>query len=528
MIKCEKKVFNIILSCWCIYIIFTLFTLFEDMQRVFSYNKYYVRLLELCMFSAIVLECYFLSKKKKSWESNKKIGFVVVIAFLVRIFFLQYSNYIPTSDFKNYLEGSCFFATQGFSGGLYTPLKNYAIPEFAGLAVINGTLLKIFSPTLLGMQVLNIVYTTGICMMIWLLAQRYNEDVAIIATSIYTFYPVSIVSSQITSNTHGATFFLLLGLWLYILAMEKSQVKYKLLFLIFSSGCFVFSNFYHPSVILTLCALMVYSFISECIFLVKNFHEYLKRFLKDVKEISREIFGTIFVIILYFVLLNTTLYVFKASGFVEETKGASYLSKLVVGFNFDTRGAYSGEDYKYIKSLDRDIQAKECINIVKDRIEENGIKETWNLLHEKNQKVWFGTDNYFSFHRTGEQKEYEQYIENTSDIVVKEMYENKKIELISINTTMYMSDTVLVYLIWIFAVIGMIKLIIEDKLEKSIFLVMFIPLGWMMFVMITEYQPRYRYVGMTIIVIFAAIGINFIRNIVKKCYKQIREKSILQ
>ncbi len=198
---------KIIFGVWIGIILMTLFTMKGELIEIFAANQRYVRLLELVVILAVICEGLFFRKVFHKWSDAKKGLVIFMIALGVRLICLFLSEeYVPTSDFNNYFLGACHFAQHGFAGGAYKALESYGLPSFAGQAVLNGFMLRILSPTLLGMQILNALYTSGICLMIFVTGKRVSEKASLIGAVFYTFYPCNILASQVTTNHHGAAF----------------------------------------------------------------------------------------------------------------------------------------------------------------------------------------------------------------------------------------------------------------------------------------------------------------------------------
>ena len=53
------------------------------------------------------------------------------------------------------------------------------------------------------------------------------------------------------------------------------------------------------------------------------------------------------------------------------------------------------------------------------------------------------------------------------------------------------------------------------------YMLMYIPLGWMLFIMLTEMQPRYRYQGMTVIILLAGFGAETFLRIITRMYRKV-------
>lgn len=73
-------------------------------------------------------------------------------------------------------------------------------------------------------------------------------------------------------------------------------------------------------------------------------------------------------------------------------------------------------------------------------------------------------------------------------------------------TDISIANTLFTYFIWFLALIGIVTVLQKYNSGHYLYMLMYIPLGWMLFIMISEMQPRYRYQGMTIIILLAGLG----------------------
>lgn len=525
MLRYKNYISKIVFIFWIILILMSLCFLQEDILDILLSKKRYIRLIELLIVLGILCESIFLIHACCNWSIKKKCIWIFIIALCIRLIFLPIGKYIPTSDFSNYFLGACHFSNIGFDGGVYPGLEGYGIPSFAGQAIINGTLLNILSPTLLGMQILNSIYTSGICLLLFILGKNINEKAAMISVAIYTFYPCSILSTQITTNHHGAAFFILISIYIFFHSLKQKNKMNRVIYLTISAVCLVISNYYHPSVIITLCAFIVYMFFYELDMWINQPSIFFKEILNKIRDINGISISVIILIVLYIGIWNSSITLIKNSGYVQNTTTMSVVSKIAVGFNFETNGTYSYNDYAYIQSFPEKEQGKESIRLAAKRIQENGLKSTANLLLQKNQRAWFGTDNYFWFYQSGMQEKIIDRIENINNPILKEDYEKQLENLKYWITDIAIANSFFVYFVWFLALIGIVHILLRYKNDNILYLLMYIPLGWMLFIMISEMQPRYRYQGMVIIVFIAGFGAEAIRQqIIKIYYKLLRNK----
>lgn len=511
MDNCKKKfsLSKVIFSIWSILILFLLWRTRED---VFSRQERYVRLIVLAWIIAISGEIILFKSFWEKWNDKKKGYMLFLIALVVRLFFLKYAQYIPTSDFTNYFNGACHFAEGGFKAGVYNGLEAYeGIPTFAGQAIINGLFLRILSPTLLGMQILNGIYTAGLCLLIYLLGKNVNSKVAVIASILYTFYPSSILSTQITSNHHGAAFFILLGVFLFSLGVNYKKASKKILFLVLSATCLVMSNYYHPSIVIMLCAFIAYVTTYEISVFIRKPKLFFPLLWDDIKHMKGIFVSVIIVLFVYIIASRGTLSIMKIGGYVK-SEPSNPIGKIVVGLNYESGGKRSKEDDDMLRAIPVEERDKAMVELIKERLLEKDLVEIVAFFGEKTENAWFGTDNYFYFYGYGWNNKLEEMIGEAVDPAVKTTYEEEQDDFKKIVTyDLCYADRIIVYFFWMLALIGMLSIIKKYEDDNIIYLCMYLPLGWMLFIMISELQSRYRYQSMPIIILLAGFGLQAIR-----------------
>lgn len=508
---------KIIFAVWAVCVCGFLVVLRSEIWNTAMKQGGYVRLMELGLILGIVTE-YIAYQRNNQWSEAKKIWIIFLTAFCIRTIALVFSYYVPSMDFYAYFTGACNFANYGFRTGLAAELAGFRIPAFGGQAVFNGLLLRILSPTLLGMQLLNAIYTSGICVWIYILGGKFNERTALIGAILYTFYPMSILSTQITTNHHGATFFILLGIFVYNRAVNEEKAVRRVIYVAVSAVCFVISNCYHPSIVIVLCALLVNALINEIEELIDSSKTYFDGLVKEVKHFKGRLCVTIAVIILYELLFSGIMNALAGCGYIDSARGKAPWGKIVVGLNQETKGGYSRNDYDYVNSLSDEEKSKVCIEIIKERLSDP--ERVADLMAQKTKDVWFRGDNYCYFYTVGIYGQIQEKTVQTDDRMIQKFYEELRGKIGNVIGNIDTVNDMFVYAIWVFAVIGVAKLIFQYRTDREIYLLIFIPIGWMLFITFTEAQSRYRYQSMPVLILLAGIGINTIM----ECVKFIRIK----
>ncbi len=500
-IKIHKTVYGI----WSIFLVLLLISLHSSITNAFSNDNGYIRLVEICIFLGIFLEYQFWGRVSNKWSENGKRAFLFVMAFFLRLLSLLFSEYTPTNDFANYFHGACYFAENGFSGGFYESLENYGIAEFAGQEIINGFLLKLLSPTLLGMQILNSVYLSGICVLIYEIGTKITTKTAAMAAIFYTFYPCSIISGHVTTNTHGAAFFMMVSILFFDRAQNEENKKKKIYNIVVCASSLVISNFYHPSAAIVVCAYAVYTLGCGISDVIRTGRAYRTKKMSSNEQLKGKLILTAAILGLYFILSAGTLELLRASGFIRNEETHTILLKAVFGFNEETIGGYSQEDADFIFSYPQEEQNEACIRLIQERLQDP--LRTVALMVEKTKRTWFEGDNYFYFYADGVNVKYSAQIGQMQDEWLRS---EKKAEQIKVQTALSELSTVndvFVYIMWGFALLGIATALWKHEERHMIYLILYIPLGWMLFIMISEMQSRYRYQGFIMIVLLAAYGL---------------------
>lgn len=501
-VRKRLNLFGILFAVWGAFIFGFWLSTWNNTKAFAENTDGYVRLIELLVIGGILLECLVFKKWGAKWSHKQRGMIIFSVALAIRLISLIFSKYVPSSDFKAYFDGACYFLHNGIEGKMYSELKRFG-SAYAWQPIINALFLSVFSPTLLGMQILNSLFTAGICAFIYLIGRSVNSRAALVGAILYTFYPISILSTHITTNHHGATFFLLAGVYLFEIMIEYSGKGWKkLLLLLISVFCFAISNCYHPSIVIVLCSLIITMLINEAICLLKFRKTYFSHLLEDIRQFRGRFLLTIAVIIIYEMIASSGMIILGKTGYMDDVAQSRILGKIVVGLNQETGGSWSGEDYRYARTH----TSKEVIEIIKERLSDPIA--VINLMAQKTKNTWFyWDDNYNFFYTLGMERQLSEKIEKTSDEVVKEECTEQLSNLHQVIDNIALVDTLYVNCIWLLAIVGIGILIVRYQDQVRIYSFLFIPMGWMAFITFTEMQQRYRYQSMPAVIFLAALGI---------------------
>lgn len=432
-------------------------------------------------------------------------------SFVPRMLLVTQRNYIPISDFNSYYEMGVHLA-EGDKAFVNDLIIQYQIPKFGGLAVFMSFIAKIFSEKLIGFQIANIVTTSFICVLIYLCMEKYSKRSAFSASLLFSFYPANIVSSQITTNHHGAILFSLVGIYMLIVMEHQNKMR-KVFYVIVGGVSFAISDFFHPSVIVPIIAVVCYG-IMGC----------LEKWKFDFTRIKY----CLYCVLCYIITLNIGILILTKAGVVSEqinNSSSSYLPKIVVGFNDQTRGCYSEEDYYIAKNLPDNERQQWCMQQVKERIFNKSAKDICALLNDKIDCVWFGQDSHFYWYSGGWQAKIEDDL--IKGKITDEEY-NAQYDQLEVYFSYALFDWLFLKVIYVLAIIGLI--VSSKKQNICCELTIWMLLGWIAIHLLIEVQPRYRYLGMPYIFVFAGNGVEWISNkyidirlLIKKIY--VRKKN---
>lgn len=194
--------------------------------------------------------------------------------------------------------------------------------------------------------------------------------------------------------------------------------------------------------------------------------------------------------------------------------------KIVWGLNDEAYGAWNKPDIAEIYSYPPKEREDACIQMIKERLRDP--KKVIGLMMKKTQMVWFGSDNYDYFYTDGVSAHYGRYLQSFTDQEILSAIQKKRDAAYSCLWNVSGANRLFIYCIWILAVIGILALLFKHGESNLMYLAMYIPLGWMAFIMISEMQSRYRYQSMTIIILLAGYGGHIIRRICEDAVERLK------
>lgn len=425
-------------------------------------------------------------------ERKKLICLLFVIAAIPRIILLLHRRFVLISDYELYVNMGKYLITGQKEKAYEIVEKFYGIPKYGGLSVLMALIGKLFSTELIGYQIANIIMSSFICVMVYLIVEKYSKNIAIFASFLMVVYPADIIASQVVTNREGAVLFTLLA----CIYLQRFLENKKLINLILGAGCLMVSDFWHPSVIVSVVAFFCFGIVT---------------LFENKKERKRYFYfkSVVIMIVSYFIFVNAGLLMLRAYGVIDNMRNEFLLPKIVIGFNHQTRGTYSEEDaaLRFLPEDEQEIRYKELFH---ERILEKSPIEIFSLIKDKVEYMWFAEDGYFYWYEAVWKSDMEE--RHANEMITDEEYNNVLTELY-LNWSFSNFDLIYVEICYFFAIIG---IAVWNRGNMEIQLISWILLGQITIHFLIEVQSRYRDVAMPYIMIFSAIGFEW-------CYHKLSD-----
>lgn len=460
------------------------------LQFIFTSPKKGYFLPVMWLYLLAVIPTGFAFYKVVKTKSPLKICCAIfAITIVPRLILCAFNFYIPTSDFKNYLDYGINFY-YGRYDRILDVVSGYGLPEMGGLAVVNGIIAKLFSPQLLGFQIANCIITSTICILIWKIAKFRNETVAAIASFCFAVYPSNIISTQVTTNHHTALLFTLLCVYLCLLALKSYEVKKGYIYILLSGIFLSISNFCHPSTIVLVLAIVFYTMWAVYQFTVCIGW-----------RIGKKMVIYIFVFLFsYYGFSEGGLLLLERAGLADRNERVSMIGQVLVGLNYEFQGKFNADDSALFVSIPRGEQFEQLFPVVIERFRSKNLLK---LFMQKTDYLWFSGDSYFTWYRSGFRAQYLQDIENGLLTTRPARLGEQLTYFLNATSQLDMLFIRVVYLFGIMALIFKKRNSPYDVMDFMLFII----LGWISTRLLIEVQSRYRYLAMPAFMILAGEGV---------------------
>lgn len=521
-IRHYSSLWNMILVTWAVVMFAVSITNLEDVFKRITQENYIKPILFLLLLFMAIYGIIIWNIKDKF--SDRVIAVILVlVAFMIRLAFVPFSIFEPISDFTNYFQAGCDVATNGLSSVLSLAIE-YGIWQFAGLSLLMGVQAILFGSTLLSFQVSNCFITAIICGEIFWIGRKLSRKVGIIGAIFYTFYPASIISSQITTNQHGAAMMTMASLYCFIVLTEEDLTsKKRILYSILCSIFAFLADLYHPSAAILVFAYVVYSFF----YILRN----RKNKTRKVALLKR-----VGVVIIGYLLLSICVCSVVTQVDTEKTIFSKnwVAGKLYVGSNMETNGGFSSEDYKKIAEQSEDEQLMVALKLIAARFDSPA--QAFEHYGRKVSRYMLDADNLFYFY-------YGKYYSNAQEALdeAEGLYQNGEISEYEYNLqsevyteqidgvkTWLMRTTAgvdqrFLWALWMLCAFGVFRIVKQRQFHVFPILVVF-SIGWMSWTMLTELQTRYRYLSIPVVCLIASYGFDGVASAIKRSWNNLLSK----
>ena len=446
---------------------------------------------------AVLAASYFAAWSALGRAQDKRLvlASVFILALAPRLWVVSTGWCQPYYDFLRYLQFGQHFAAGDFKW-IADQIAAYvvSIPTLGGVAVFFGVLCKLFTPTLFGVQLAGALMSSGICLLIAVFLWDYGQKTATLAALLYALYPGSVVSAAIVTNHHGAVFLFMLALLCSKKYLAAGRFRWRALWAFFCGVLLCASNLVHPSVVVVLASLYLFTFIVIC--------ENGWRERKLLSKANGAIAACLLIVLaVYAALMPASVSALRKSGLIYSERSTTLLFKLVLGFNQASRGRFFEPDVRYINGFPYGEQRQVALNMIRERLA--SPEEARDLMVYKVWHTFFAPDEYFVWFYAGQEakciEDAKQGLDDTQD---RAEYSYLK----DLMTNAGLLDQLFLRIIYLLAVAG--ALLKPKRLRADLLPVfMYIALGWALVIMLTEEQSRYRYPAMPAFFMLAAVGL---------------------
>lgn len=452
--------------------------------------------------------------KIKVWQLA---GAVFIASLIPRVIVACIGTSTPVNDFSYYYDMMKLF--QGEEGHTLAKaaMEHYGYYGYYGLGLVHGIIGRIAGEGVYSAQFAFSVITSCSSVLIFLIGSRYSRAAGLAAGLLFSFYPSNIFMAQIPNNQHCAILFALFALYCLIRAGSAIHLYSKIILGAAGGAAMLLSHYCHPSSASTKIAACAY-FIVLIISSRKN-----KKLLLGAVCLAVCFFASFTVLDkISYTVMDRTGFLDKANqsesdGEDESPTEPLYISKIAVGLNPESRGRYNEKIYSIGSTMSREDAEREYKEMIVSYLE--NPKELLKTLILKTKFMWGGCDTSFMFYKHDiEEKVASDTANETLGAAGQHLYTNY---IISIKAVSF-ADAVYTFFMYVFAAIGAVCF--TRKRFAGFDLLLWTLLGWIGVHIFIEVQPRYRYYAMTIIAVFAGVGISAMAKQVRNATLAVKER----
>lgn len=257
---------------------------------------------------------------------------LLVVAVGLRLGWIWYVDTQPVSDFLDMYTAAQSAAVGDFSFGTSDYFTRWVYQ--LGFTLYEGLLLNLFGDHLLVLKLFNVLFNTGIMLLIYASATRaFGEFSGRIAALSFALYVPQIMMCSVLTNQHVSTFMFFLGLYLVIVDKGGSS-KYRWVLI---GVCFALANLMRPLGSAFIAAYAAFVVLYELLPHRAGAH------------VWRTVAKVIGVVVLYVLLQQAASWAVQATGVSPyPLSNPEPYWKFMVGANPVTTGGWSQEDTDYV------------------------------------------------------------------------------------------------------------------------------------------------------------------------------------
>ena len=343
------------------------------------------------------------------------------------------------------------------------------------------SLLLFICNNVLFIKIVNCIFTSLIVLLIYLITKEItNKKVARIISLIYMVFPFPLLFNTVLSNQHISSFFFLLAIYIFI-SKKFKQININLRYLLIGV-CLAVGNIIRPEAIIFIMSILLFLILTT------------KK--EDVVKMGKN-FGIL--ILVYLIITTTSSFIVTKTGISPSGfKNTEPLWKFTVGLNPETKGDYNAQLSEKFNEESNEEHLKRLYNYTI-----GSLDKLPSLFMYKAQHFWIESDLGWSLF----------YLSGNSINVL-----NQKIKSDSLIALFYSFNQLIIYIIFIFAIIAII--LKRKNMSRTQLFFLIILLVYFGVYLLIESTPRYAYTAQIFLFLMSMYTVEYLLN----CYQKKKVK----
>ena len=339
------------------------------------------------------------------------------------------------------------------------------------------SLLLFICNNVLFIKIVNCIFTSLIVLLIYLITKEItNKKVARIISLIYMVFPFPLLFNTVLSNQHISSFFFLLAIYIFI-SKKFKQININLRYLLIGV-CLAVGNIIRPEAIIFIMSILLFLILTT------------KK--EDVVKMGKN-FGIL--ILVYLIITTTSSFIVTKTGISPSGfKNTEPLWKFTVGLNPETKGDYNAQLSEKFNEESNEEHLKRLYNYTI-----GSLDKLPSLFMYKAQHFWIESDLGWSLF----------YLSGNSINVL-----NQKIKSDSLIALFYSFNQLIIYIIFIFAIIAII--LKRKNMSRTQLFFLIILLVYFGVYLLIESTPRYAYTAQIFLFLMSMYTVEYLLN----CYQK--------